>query len=119
MFCIPSLTGVGITNGVPESSPKRGHIESRHLHFFAPLDAYKSFPYKPLHALSRGWICRKGPSGKPVAFSAGGETAVDAAAVGNPFFRKEKTGVQGFEPQLTDPESVVLPLHYTPKKPLL
>lgn len=29
-------------------------------------------------------------------------------------FRKAKTGVQGFEPQLTDPETVVLPLHYTP-----
>ena len=27
----------------------------------------------------------------------------------------KKTGVLGFEPRLTDPESVVLPLHYTPK----
>ncbi len=27
----------------------------------------------------------------------------------------EKTGEQGFEPRLTDPESVVLPLHYSPK----
>ena len=26
----------------------------------------------------------------------------------------KKTGEQGFEPRLTDPESVVLPLHYSP-----
>jgi hypothetical protein len=28
--------------------------------------------------------------------------------------RKRRTGEQGFEPQLTEPESVVLPLHYSP-----
>jgi hypothetical protein len=30
---------------------------------------------------------------------------------------KEQTGVLGFEPRQTDPESVVLPLHYTPNSP--
>ncbi len=29
-------------------------------------------------------------------------------------YSKRKAGVLGFEPRLTDPESVVLPLHHTP-----